>query len=254
MPLRILIVDDNEMSRRLIAMPMDQDGHSVLFASSGQEALDLIAVEKVDLVFLDLLMDDMNGQVVLEQLQSNAETAGIPVVVISSIEDPDAVTACIAAGATDYLFKPAPAARLREIAARINAASKSEKESQLLEVKGTAVLDPAAIEQLQSDYDDTATIGFIRQFLESSALHHQAIADACDRSDLAEVKLKAVDMRGGASTLGLNRLATVCHNLEAHCSSGDQDSLSTQLQELTACLNAAQAALTDFVRARRIED
>ena len=247
---RILIVDDNEMSRRLIALPLEEDGHSIMFASSGREALSLLETNKVDLIFLDLLMDDISGLEVLIGVKENPDLKDIPVVVISSIDDPESVSECLTAGALDYLFKPAPAARLREIVSRL---SKDESlEVVLLDIKGTAVLDPKAIEQLQADYDDTVTVGFIRNFLNSSTMYERAIAEACNNNDLAEAQRNAVSIKGGARTLGLDRLATVCHNIELQCGSGKSE--QTQLRQLTSCLEAAQAALTDFVRARRIED
>lgn len=111
----ILVVDDNTMSRKMVQYPLEKDGHKVLSASCGEEALAIIESDPVRLIFLDVFMDPMSGLDVLAAIKTNVRFQDISVVMISGSEDPDIREKCIAAGAGDLLPKPVTAAALRKI-------------------------------------------------------------------------------------------------------------------------------------------
>jgi adenylate cyclase len=115
---RILVVDDNASNRGLLLRRLEREGHQALEAKSGQQALQLLKAEEVDLILLDLMMPDMNGLQVLERLKGNERLRDIPVIMISGLRETGSVIRCIEAGAEDYLSKPFDQVLLR---ARINA-------------------------------------------------------------------------------------------------------------------------------------
>ena len=115
---RILVVDDIEANRDLLSRRLARDGHSVVAAAGGLEALQLLAGKDFDLVLLDLMMPDMNGFEVLARLKADDRLHDIPVIMISALDEIDSVVRCIEAGAEDYLAKPFDPVLLR---ARINA-------------------------------------------------------------------------------------------------------------------------------------
>lgn len=103
---RILVVDDIASNRNLLSRRLTRDGHTVLLAQSGTEALECLASVDMDVILLDVLMPDMNGIEVLSKLKANPDWARIPVIMISGLTEMDAVIRCIGAGADDYLAKP----------------------------------------------------------------------------------------------------------------------------------------------------
>jgi adenylate cyclase len=103
---RILIVDDTAANRDLLSRRLRRDGHAVVAASSGEEALSILDRQEFDLVLADVLMPVMNGIELLGQLKSDRRFREIPVVMVSGLTDDDAVARCIKAGAEDYLRKP----------------------------------------------------------------------------------------------------------------------------------------------------
>jgi adenylate cyclase len=115
---RILVVDDNASNRDLLFRRLSHDGHHVARADSGHQALEILEVEDFDLILLDLLMPDLNGFQVLERLKADERWHGIPVIMISGLQETDSVIRCIEAGAEDYLAKPSNPVLLR---ARISA-------------------------------------------------------------------------------------------------------------------------------------
>lgn len=102
----VLAVDDSADNRELLGRYLAREGHTVLAASSGAEALQLLQEEAVDVVLLDLIMPGMDGSEVLKHIKENSAWRAIPVIVISGRQDMDGIISCIEAGADDYLFKP----------------------------------------------------------------------------------------------------------------------------------------------------
>ena len=118
---RILVVDDDPDIRALANLALSQDGHIVVEASSGQEALAAIAAQAPDLLVLDLLMPVQGGLEVLKVLRSNPVTAGLPVVVLTAMDDEANTRAGFEFGATDYVTKPFS---IPQLAARVRACLK----------------------------------------------------------------------------------------------------------------------------------
>jgi len=118
---RILVVDDDPDIRALANLALSQDGHIVVEASSGQEALAAIAAQAPDLLVLDLLMPVQGGLEVLQILRSNPVTAALPVVVLTAMDDEANTRAGFEFGATDYVTKPFS---IPQLAARVRACLK----------------------------------------------------------------------------------------------------------------------------------
>jgi adenylate cyclase len=102
----VLVVDDNEVNRDLLARRLQRQGHVVTAAVDGCQALELMRSAPFDLVLLDIMMPQMNGYEVLEHLKADEKLRHIPVIMISAVDDIDSIVRCIELGAEDYLSKP----------------------------------------------------------------------------------------------------------------------------------------------------
>ena len=102
----LLVVDDNEMTRDMLSRRLERQGHTVAVAESGHRALEMVAANDFDLVFLDVFMPEVDGYQVLRQLKSNDASRHIPVIMLSALDEIDSVVKCIEMGAEDYLPKP----------------------------------------------------------------------------------------------------------------------------------------------------
>ncbi len=121
---RILIVDDVEENRAVLARRLGREGFDVASAPSGAEALRLVAQGGFDLVLLDVLMPGMDGFAVLERIKGDTAMRSIPVIMISALDDLASVVRCIEHGAEDYLTKPFDPVLLR---ARIGASLEKKR-------------------------------------------------------------------------------------------------------------------------------
>jgi adenylate cyclase len=110
---RLLVVDDSEVSRDLLARRLERDSHTVTRAANGAEALRLLNEAEIDLLLLDLMMPEMSGFELLGQLKSDERLRAIPIIVISALGETDGPIRCIEMGAEDYLPKPCDPILLR---------------------------------------------------------------------------------------------------------------------------------------------
>jgi DNA-binding response OmpR family regulator len=103
----LLVVDDNEDNRYTLSRRLTREGYTtVVTATDGREALDLLAARPFDLVLLDVMMPELNGYEVLERLRADDRLRHVPVIMISALDQLESVVRCIELGAEDYLPKP----------------------------------------------------------------------------------------------------------------------------------------------------
>ena len=105
-PPRILLVDDEPDNLELLAIILAHEGFLPVTASSGGEALDAVAKDAPDLVLLDVMMPVMDGFEVLRRLKADHATRGIPVIMLTAMDQPAAQKVARSAGAADFIGKP----------------------------------------------------------------------------------------------------------------------------------------------------
>jgi class 3 adenylate cyclase len=103
---RVLVVDDNEGNRDVLARRLLREGYEVLLAENGPQALKMLGRYSFDAVLLDIMMPGMDGYAVLAEMKKDPGWRHLPVVMISALDDLESVVHCIELGADDYLFKP----------------------------------------------------------------------------------------------------------------------------------------------------
>jgi DNA-binding response OmpR family regulator len=115
---RILVVDDEIESVKLIGLMLQRRGYEIAAARSGVQALDKARTESPDLIILDVMMPDMDGYEVCRRLRADPVTASMPIIMFTAKTMVDDKVAGFQAGADDYLTKPV---HPEELASRIEA-------------------------------------------------------------------------------------------------------------------------------------
>jgi signal transduction histidine kinase/DNA-binding response OmpR family regulator len=111
----VLIVDDDEGVRRLLAYELQPLGVDVLEAADGRTAIEIATAETPDAILLDVLMPGLDGWATLRSLKERPETRNIPVVILSVVENR---AFGLSLGAFDYLVKPVDVAKLLDTLSR----------------------------------------------------------------------------------------------------------------------------------------
>jgi pilus assembly protein CpaE len=129
MPEKILVVDDDTDSLKLIGLTLQRQGFEIVAANTGKQAMEKALSDRPDLVILDVMMPDMDGTEVCRQLRTNPATKAISIIMFSAKAMVDDKVAGFEAGADDYLTKPTHPAelvsRVKAILARRPAAAQT---------------------------------------------------------------------------------------------------------------------------------
>ncbi len=150
-PPNILIVDDVEANRATLKATLLLDGYDFLEAESGAEALALVSESNVDLVLLDIMMPEMDGFEVLASLRGNSELAEIPVVMVTALDDKEALIRGFEAGADDFISKPYRAMELR---ARVRGILRLNRYRKLLSERSARQRAEDEVEIIESRYQE----------------------------------------------------------------------------------------------------
>lgn len=105
MKAKILIVDDEEILRRIYSDRLTFEGFDVETAGDGEEAVTKMQAAPPNLILLDILMPKLNGLQVLEQMNTNPVLKAIPVIVLSNVANDENIKKALSLGAKDYLLK-----------------------------------------------------------------------------------------------------------------------------------------------------
>jgi len=161
-PGTIVVADDNRVNRLLLARGLEKQGHTVAFAENGREALDLLRGQPFDLLLLDVLMPELDGYGVLDELKADPRLRDIPVIMTSALDELESVVKCVEMGAEDYLTKPINPVLLN---ARINASLEKKR----LRDQQRELISKFATKEVA---DDLMTSGFSLggKYVEASAL------------------------------------------------------------------------------------
>lgn len=103
--MKILLADDDQALVTIFQLAISGAGFEVVTASDGQNALNLAATEKPDLILLDQILPDMKGNDILKSLKADPVTAAIPVVMLSNFGQNELVQEAINTGAAEYILK-----------------------------------------------------------------------------------------------------------------------------------------------------
>jgi CheY-like chemotaxis protein/cellulose biosynthesis protein BcsQ len=115
---KILIVDDDLDTLRLVGLLLERKGYEIIAADRGSQGLEKALSDIPDLILLDVMMPDMDGFEILRKLRSNEATSDIPIIMFTAKNQVEDKVAGFEAGADDYLTKPTHPA---ELTARVQA-------------------------------------------------------------------------------------------------------------------------------------
>jgi DNA-binding response OmpR family regulator len=103
---RIMVVDDDPDTVRILSHYLKREGFSPTEATSGEEALRLLVDQNIEVILLDLMMPEMDGFAVMRELKKNPATADIPVIMVTARDDLNARSEGMSLGVADFLAKP----------------------------------------------------------------------------------------------------------------------------------------------------
>ncbi|MCE5311911.1 MAG: response regulator [Nitrospiraceae bacterium] len=117
--MKILIVDDDKTTRKLLTLYLKAKGYEVVAAENGLEAMEKLGTENVNLVVSDMNMPFMDGIELVKNMRNDAVLAEMPVIMLTTEADEEEKKRAFEAGVNDYLVKPSNAEQITDSIKRI---------------------------------------------------------------------------------------------------------------------------------------
>ena len=249
--LTILVVDDDELNRRLMRVLLTREGHHVEVASNGLEAFDAIKAKKYDIVFMDLQMPVMDGIEASRQIRAweNGGTHTF-IVALTASYLPENGQILFEAGMDNFISKPFEIEHIQRLLryssrALLNS-SPSTNATPVDEESAKHALDThLGIQQVGGDSENYRELltDFVQELPEKIQLMH----DFCEAHDTEKLSRAAHNLKGVAANLGATQLSNLAHRLDEQSSGGYTDGLRETIKDLEIAANILSGYANDFL-------
>jgi two-component system sensor histidine kinase RpfC len=248
---RCLVVDDNAANREIVGRILERAGHEAIFSASGDEALERLAANEFDLIFMDLHMPGSSGWDVLGRIDVIRRTESVPpIVMLSADSSHDAVRIAFKAGARAYLTKPIAAQRLLDVIESIAAERRLEETARGWQqplVDGAADRRAVAtpLDEMQALTSPEEYMGFIDLCSHAAENHLASLRNAVLSRDIATAAECIHALRNVLGNLGVPGASRVCDDLSVLIDAGGD------MRAAVVELDALGRSVRRFVDARR---
>jgi len=237
----ILLVEDHPTNQRLAIGLLEKWGHRVTVASNGQQAIDVFADQRFDLILMDMQMPVMGGLEATQRIREQEALVGLrrtPIIAMTAAAMNDDRDACLAAGMDDYLTKPI---RTRDLLERLltwnpRAAKTHEPAPAFDYAAALASADRETVESIASVFLDTWQRDLER------------LRKSRDEGDAAQVERTAHSFKGTLASFHAEPAIRLAKEIESQARQGNLENLQSQIDGLEDELETLAVQLTLVVR------
>ncbi|HUO99257.1 MAG TPA: response regulator [Rhizomicrobium sp.] len=242
-PLEILLAEDNRINQQFARAMLEKAGHHVDIADTGLKAIDAVASKDYDVVLMDIQMPELDGVAATQRIRKLDPPKGnVPIIAMTAHAMAGAREEYLKAGMDDYISKPVQCATvLAKLAALANRAVRP----------GTSVLEQEKLDSLVRALRKQNLDSFVELYLKDAAAHAEAVAQALSRDEFDAAGKAAHVLVSTAANVGAMRVSRIARRLEEACRRGDTAGARTIAAEFRADVDEANAALREWLDARR---
>ena len=231
---RILVVEDHPVNQKVLIHQLRGMGLDFGIATSGTQALEMLAAEPYDLVLMDWQMPEMDGLEATRRVrQLPSPTCDVPVIALTANANSGFREACLEAGATDYLSKPYSEASLAALLAQHLPDSTTSASTALLDLPALHARYPGNPKLV----DDLTTV-----FCTTTETSIEAIAHAVGQQDAEACAKEAHALRGAAASVMASEVQALAAEIETHARARDFESARRALDALERLQHSAARA------------
>ncbi|MCF8496081.1 MAG: response regulator [Alphaproteobacteria bacterium] len=265
-PMNILLIEDNEMNRRVFEGFLEKSGHAVSQASSGEVGLQKIEKESFDVVFSDINLRGINGKEVTRAIRSSANPriSSLPIIAVSGNVEPEDIQSFYEAGMNDFIAKPFAPETLHKILEKVHSGNLANPGSALM-TSGTKEESPpfnaspslspqnspspdlnmATIQGLLDALGKEQCQKLMHSFLEKS---HEIVASLAQEQNFDEIRARAHELKGMAANFGFPLLSDLGGRLEKNAPQRNMAILEANIRELAPALERAEILISDHLK------
>jgi len=245
--MRVLLAEDNLVNQRLATRLLEKQGHVVIAAKNGIEAVAAVEQEKFDIVLMDVQMPEMDGLEAIRVIRESEKVSGrhLPIISITAHVMTGDREKCLEAGADDYVPKPLQRAELFAAIERARGAAKGNQSAPEKAVQVSAALNPA--ELLEHVENDRELLAEIIQLFESSLPAVLAeLRESIAKGDGPEAARAAHTLKGSVGNFGRQAAYRALERMEVLAKQGDMPQIRAALLEVESEFERLQTALEPF--------
>ncbi|MYM53748.1 hybrid sensor histidine kinase/response regulator [Thalassovita mangrovi] len=250
--MNILVVEDNQINRRMLVDMLNAKGHTVAEAADGLEGVSLGRAQAYDLILMDISMPKLDGVGATRMLREFGKCQNVPIVAVTAHAQPENMKEFLDAGMDQVLTKPLRMHMLDQLfldlvksaAASDDAGQQARDETETEEVSAT-MIDKDVFDGLLDMLDVDTLGGYIDQFEQDAAQVLPVYLDAVEKSDFSTARAEAHRCAGGAAVIGASDVHGILQGMTAAADASDAQKcrdLANQLPGLTAATMKAMRA------------
>jgi CheY-like chemotaxis protein len=248
--LNILLAEDNPVNQKLAVRLLEKEGHKVVLATTGREALN--AWEQgsppgFDIVLMDIQMPEMDGMEATAAIREREKSSGrhLPIVAMTAHAMRGDRERCLAGGMDGYISKPIhPRNLFAEIERCLAGIQKSATMSENPSQPGEQLERASLLERVEGDHELLAEM--IHLFLGEAPRQLEAMRNALQQGDMLELERSAHSMKGAAGNLSAAAMASAALQLEQNAKNGDAEAAKTSLAILEGAVERLLPVLADL--------
>jgi two-component system, sensor histidine kinase and response regulator len=249
--LKILVVDDDDLNRRMMRLLLVRDGHDVQVVTNGAEALDAVKYQRFDVVFMDLQMPVMDGFEASRQIREwengNLHTY---IVALTASYLPEEGHLLFEAGIDNYISKPFEVDHIRRLLGVIARAEHHFPEQPQAAVESVPAVEPildTARGLHQVGGDDKTYRELLSDFLEGLPGRITTLEKLLEEQDMVSLAREAHNLKGVSSSLGALELSEYAAKLDKQSIAGYTDQDRSLILDLKEAENHLRRTAADFL-------
>ncbi len=260
--LHVLLAEDNVVNQKLGARFLEKRGHTVVLASTGREALDVLQQQHCDLVLMDVQMPDMDGLEATAAIRAQEQISGghMPIVAMTANAMEDDRNRCLQAGMDAYVAKPfKPFELMATIEALVPQASTDEAQSEDEQWRRENRADPPGNGESTVIFDWDEGLRHVEGdeelykelivvFRDGVSLQLEDLHQALQIGDIATVEREAHSLHGAAINIGARAVSEVARSIEHAIRHREMGTVPQLYNRLTSAVADTMVSLNDYVR------
>jgi len=267
--LRFMVVDDNEINRKVIDGFLKKYNHTVVLLESGRDALDILETDqKFDALFLDIEMPGMSGIDLAQHIKQDASVKNIPLIAITGNVSDDDISRYKNAGFSDHVAKPIEIEELNRAIAQTQTSpapqknmvdsepqkikitpSKKTSEKKALNPAVGKTLDEVMLKGLKEGLGSKQTNDLIAElFIKADEIVGQLV-DLKDTEDKDSARMRAHELKGMAGNFGLKALSDKSDEIEQICKDSERpfSDIIPHIEDLSTLVERSRYAVKEFL-------
>lgn len=223
-PLRVLVAEDNEVNRNVLIEILHVDGHEVVEAADGQEAVEIAAREHFDAILMDISMPRLDGMSATNIIRSSGMNTSVPIIGVTAHALPDQIDGFLAAGMDDVIVKPIRKNAIRAVLYRAHlkrqATSRKAPPPKPKGVKrdmsigSSNLIDAEVFDSLKEILDTVILQGYVEKFRDECESALIAMRSLLREGDLNGAASAAHKAAGVAATVGAASIQKMLNEFE----------------------------------------